>query len=340
MDGLDRPTSMSQVPERFNILSLSGGGYMGLYTAHILAHLEARSGRPLRESFDLIAGTSIGGILGIAVALGVPMARVAVHFEQSGPRIFSNRGAPRHFGHEMMDALRFVARAKYDNTELLKTITRICPEDLTMSKIPRRFLAPAVNLTLGQPHTFRTPHIPGHDKDNDLLVTDVALATSAAPTLFPLVEIDGHHFSDGGTYANAPDQIALHEAEILLGVPSDRINMLSIGTTTASYSFPPPAHSSFGIREWMQDRRMIRMMLATQQQHVLTIMSQRLQERYLRIDADQGRFAPILGLDIASEAARDALYRLAQGSIDQMQGCGAVDRFLGHDAVVAQHALE
>lgn len=57
----------------FRILALAGGGYLGLYTATVLAALEERCGVPLGQRFDLIAGTSVGGILAVALAYEVPM---------------------------------------------------------------------------------------------------------------------------------------------------------------------------------------------------------------------------------------------------------------------------
>ena len=57
----------------FRILSLAGGGYLGLFTASMLARIEERVGAPLGRSFDLIAGTSVGGILAIGLAYEVPM---------------------------------------------------------------------------------------------------------------------------------------------------------------------------------------------------------------------------------------------------------------------------
>jgi hypothetical protein len=60
----------------FRILALSAGGYHGLFTAPILEEVERRGGGPLRDRFDLISGTSIGGVIALAVAAGVPMSRV------------------------------------------------------------------------------------------------------------------------------------------------------------------------------------------------------------------------------------------------------------------------
>ena len=78
----------------FRILALAGGGYLGLYTATVLAELEARAGEPLGRRFDLIAGTSVGGILAIALAYEIPMATIQQIFLDKGTRIFSARGLP------------------------------------------------------------------------------------------------------------------------------------------------------------------------------------------------------------------------------------------------------
>ena len=72
---------------RFNILSLPGGGYRGLYTARIMADFEEQFGKPIGQSFDLIAGTSIGGILALAAAYEVPMNTVVNLFQDHGKKI-------------------------------------------------------------------------------------------------------------------------------------------------------------------------------------------------------------------------------------------------------------
>ena len=75
--------------KRFRVLALSGGGYLGVYTAALLAALEDRAGEPLGRRFDLIAGTSVGGILAALVArqtsgrgqrVDVPMFETMVGF--------------------------------------------------------------------------------------------------------------------------------------------------------------------------------------------------------------------------------------------------------------------
>lgn len=101
---LDPPGAASNpaIPP-FQILCLSGGGYRGLYTATLLEELEKEAQNPLAEVFDLIAGTSIGGILAIGLAAGVPAATLRKAFEDHGGEIF-----PRFYkirGHNVFSRL-------------------------------------------------------------------------------------------------------------------------------------------------------------------------------------------------------------------------------------------
>ena len=75
----------------FNILALDGGGTRGIYSAQVLACIEQETGAPVREHFDLIAGTSTGSIIAGAAAVGIPMAGVVKLFEEESPRIFQRR---------------------------------------------------------------------------------------------------------------------------------------------------------------------------------------------------------------------------------------------------------
>jgi predicted acylesterase/phospholipase RssA len=75
-------------------LAIDGGGILGLIPAMVLAEIEARSGRSAGELFDLVAGTSTGGIIACAVAVGIPAQKVANLYRQRGREIFS-----RSWGH-------------------------------------------------------------------------------------------------------------------------------------------------------------------------------------------------------------------------------------------------
>jgi patatin-like phospholipase/acyl hydrolase len=73
---------------RFQILSLSGGGYRGLYTAAVLAAIEKHSKQPIGSFFEVIAGTSIGGIVALAAAFEVEMEKVVRFSKLKAPRSF------------------------------------------------------------------------------------------------------------------------------------------------------------------------------------------------------------------------------------------------------------
>ena len=61
--------------QQFHALALTGGGYRGLFSAQALASMEDTTRKPIGQSFDLICGTSIGGIVAIAAAFEIPMSK-------------------------------------------------------------------------------------------------------------------------------------------------------------------------------------------------------------------------------------------------------------------------
>lgn len=75
----------------FRILALSGGGYLGLYAASVLAALASHVGQPIGQRFDLVADTSVGGILAVVVAMERPMSDVVRFFRDQGAEVFSPR---------------------------------------------------------------------------------------------------------------------------------------------------------------------------------------------------------------------------------------------------------
>ena len=107
----------------FRILALSGGGFLGLYTAALLAALETRSGEPIGRRFDLIAGTSVGAILAAAVALEVPLREIVELFQQHGAEVFSPRAMPSGALGRLLDLTRSVLGPKYSGQVLREALT-------------------------------------------------------------------------------------------------------------------------------------------------------------------------------------------------------------------------
>lgn len=76
------------------MLTLSGGGYLGLFTATVLTELENSIQRPIAQSFNLLSGTSIGGIIALGLAAGKSASDIKAAFEANGAEIFGNRPRP------------------------------------------------------------------------------------------------------------------------------------------------------------------------------------------------------------------------------------------------------
>jgi patatin-like phospholipase/acyl hydrolase len=219
---------------RFRILSIDGGGIKGVFPAAFLAHIEGTlGGAPISDFFDLIAGTSTGGIIALALGLGLRAGEVLGFYERYGPAIFPRRSP-----------LWVLGPAKYKSEPL-----RLALEETFGSKrlgdSSRRLLIPSFNATTGKIHICKTAHHPRLQVDFKVPAVGVALATSAAPFYFPPHRSgDDVVLIDGGIWANNPVGLAVTEAISMLGVSGTDLDVLSIGCTST-----PPGFTQTG-RGW------------------------------------------------------------------------------------------
>lgn len=297
----------------FRILALSGGGYLGLYAAVVLAELEARVGEPLGRRFDLIAGTSVGGLLSMALAFEVPMAELVKLFLERGEEVFSSRRLPTGAVTRLLDLSRSVMGPKYTGEALRKELTRHFGQR-TLGDALHAVVVPAVDVTRSVTKVFKTPHAQASLGDAGLSAVDVTLATCAAPAFFPCVKVGDKLYADGGLFAVAPDQVALHEAELFMGAKPSKVRMLSVGTATMGYQPTEKPEADVGAVGWLTDGRLILTMISVQQQHVQAIMEDRLADRYMRLDAPWPAQAG-LGIDIATKQAAQTLTALGQQTL-------------------------
>ena len=307
------PLPLLATDRPLRVLSLAGGGFLGLYTAVVLEALEARAGEPLARRFDLLAGTSIGGLLGLALAYEIPMARLVRLFTEHGSAVFSSRALPSGALSRLLDLSRSVLGPKYSG-EALREALQAEIGDKRLADALHPVVVPAVDVGLCQTKVFKTPHAPASRGDGDLRAVDVAMAACAAPAYFPSVRIGRHIYADGGLFAVAPDQVALHELEHFMGVDPGRVSMLSIGTATAHYRPAEGVRDDTGAVGWLSDGRLVLTLIAVQQQHVQAMMEDRLGDRYLRLDADWPPDAG-LGIDVATRQAVDTLSALARKTL-------------------------
>ncbi|HEX6018045.1 MAG TPA: CBASS cGAMP-activated phospholipase [Burkholderiaceae bacterium] len=297
----------------FRILAVSGGGFLGLYAAGVLAQLEAQAGEPLARRFDLIAGTSVGAVIASSLACEVPMSELVDLFRLHGAEVFSPRELPSGPVSRLLDLSRSVLGPKYSGNAL-RTVLESRIGRRTMAETLHPLVLPAVNVTRCVSKVFKSPHARGSRGDERIRLIDATLASCAAPGYFPSVAIGGELYADGGLYAVAPDQVALHEAQHFMGVEVERVRMVSIGTATVGYQPEGGVDDDAGAVGWLSGGRLILTLIAVQQQHVLAMMEDRLGARYLRLDAPWPRDAS-LGVDVATPQAAEKLLALAEQTL-------------------------
>ena len=275
-----RETSPGQA---FRILCLDGGGIRGVFTAAVLAKWEGMTGLSAAKHFDLIAGTSTGGILAIGLGLGLQAQQMVKFYSEHGPVIFPMM----NFGQRARRWFRRIWRLKFD-ASILEEKLRLAygQPDRKLKDSPQRLLITSYNTTSDDLRVYRTSHHPSVSGHDHLSVITVARATSAAPSYFKAASVDDpttpHEAVDGGVWANCPALVALSEAVGVLGIPLDRIDMLSVGTTGAPSIVGAPKVMT-GLLGWA--KRAPDLMMKAQMQASLSQVQQLLGEnRFVRVD--------------------------------------------------------
>ena len=173
------PTN-EEFPFVFKALSIDGGGIRGVIPAVVLDHIETATGKPMSELFDLMVGTSTGGI--IAVALAAPAAPrysaadVLALYKDHGREIFH-----RSFWQGVVS----VAGAfdeRYDAAPLERLLKRYLG-DSTLADCLITTVVPSYDIERREPYFFKSERA-RLSKDRNHYLRDAARATSAAPTYF------------------------------------------------------------------------------------------------------------------------------------------------------------
>jgi hypothetical protein len=199
------------------ILSIDGGGIRGVAPALVLAQIESITRKPIAELFDLIAGTSTGGILALGLVKpggdGRPehsAADLVSLYEQEGRRIFHRSVLWRALSLDNMAGQKYeaggiqsVLEKYFGGTRLREALTEVI---ITSYETERRI-----------PFFFKSRN--ARSKEGyDFPMTEVARATSAAPTYFEPIKLpsgtpnDYYSLIDGGVFANNPAMCAYVEA--------------------------------------------------------------------------------------------------------------------------------
>lgn len=240
-DGVDNKT-------RF-VLSIDGGGIRGIIPAMVIAHLERQTRKPACELFDLIVGTSTGGILALGLSLqdeaGQPLLaakRMVALYERHGAEIFEQ---------SLWRKLRTVGgifEEAYSH-KALEAVLKHYFGDRTLSECGIPAMVTSYDI-----QNRRTVFMKSWHADHaSLLCSDAARATSAAPTYFEPANLqwaeESRTLIDGGVYMNSPAVSAYAEARKLF--PNEPIAMLSLGTGELTRPIPYEEARTWGSALWV-----------------------------------------------------------------------------------------
>jgi patatin-like phospholipase/acyl hydrolase len=191
--------------------------------------LEA-AGQSIVGHFDLVSGTSTGGIVALGLGAGKSATEVRDLYLHRGRDIFPPAWdnvlgrAWKWFRNTILN----VALYRYSRKALERVLRQFLTDKILGESLVR-LVIPAFDGRFSEVFVFKTRHHPDYIQDWRKSMLDVALATSAAPTIYRPLESGDYRLIDGGVWANNPTMLAVIEAMITYDVPLERIKVLSIG---------------------------------------------------------------------------------------------------------------
>lgn len=255
--------------EPYRVLCLDGGGMRGVYQATYLQTFASRlrSGAAgeadVGKCFNLIAGTSTGGLVACALAAGVPLERVRSLYETAGPKIFPGQRL-RTIPH-LSKLVRAAGYGSRDGENALRASLEDVFGAMTFADVfDRRGIAlaiPTIDMARHMPVVFKTRHLArSNGRDDTRTLVDACMATTAAPILRALAAVtepgSGARavYTDGGLWANNPGVLGAIEAVEVLTErnEADRpIHLFMLGSLPAQGGEEIPDRKRYrGARGW------------------------------------------------------------------------------------------
>ncbi len=233
-----------------SILSIDGGGIRGIIPATFLIEFEKRTGKPICELFDLIAGTSTGGILAAMLTLPDRFGKPKYSAKQVRSAYFEHGGTIFHRSRlRSITTLGGLTGPKYSASgldEMLEQYLGGARLHTTLTEI----LVTAYDMASSTPWFFKTSFA----KDNrtpvgDPLLTQVVRATAAAPTYFSPLTLEDHCMIDGGIFASNPALCAYAQARNMHPQEKEFL-IVSLGTGLQNHNQPCSEVNNWGIANW------------------------------------------------------------------------------------------
>ena len=230
------------------ILAIDGGGIRGIIPAVLLREFEKRLGQQLWQTFDLIAGTSTGGIIELGIGTncnqGKPYAAgdLVDLYVQNGPAIFKK---------SFLTPERELVLPKYSPDSLEAALAKFFQNtEFQSARTP--LLISSYDLQSQLPFFFKSHRIAA-DPGYNWKVRDIARATSAAPTYFPPLHLASgakdYALVDGGVFVNNPSMAAYAEARTLYR-DATQFKIVSVGTGDRQDQITYASAAEWGLLGW------------------------------------------------------------------------------------------
>ncbi|WP_322517169.1 CBASS cGAMP-activated phospholipase [Rhodopseudomonas palustris] len=236
----------------FRILSIDGGGIRGILPAEMLSLIERRylDGRCVGDYFDLITGTSTGGIIGLGLSIGKTAKAILDLYKIHGPCIFP----PARFNifnvRKVWRLIQGAQHHRYDSAKLEEPLRDIFGSS-KIGDASRRLCIPSFD-GFTEVNVFKTPHHRDYKMDWKEDMVTVAMATAAAPTYFPVYKNGERMFADGGVWANNPVMIGLVDALVCHQIQRRQVHILSLGTGDTEIRFSEGQILHGGLWDWAE----------------------------------------------------------------------------------------
>lgn len=316
---------------RFKILTIDGGGIKGLYSAELLAKFEEVFGCVVSDCFDMLCGTSTGGIIALAASLKIPMSDVVSFYQKNGPLIFNEKAKHVLGGHRYLRFKQIALGGKYSAKPLRSALESVFG-NRKIAESNNFLCIPAYNTLTANPRVFKKD-FDNYTEDDRKSYVDVALATSAAPTYLPVMEIEDDQFVDGGLWANNPILVAF--TEYLYKFAQDkRFDGLEILSISSCQKNKGEKHRKLNraFRNWADTlfdaysigQSKSTMFLLSQLQRNLTFPFDFHRIENIPLSPEQDN---IIDMDNASEASMRLLMRIADNTAIQKKMCPEIAHY-------------
>ncbi|XP_004310193.1 PREDICTED: patatin-like protein 2 [Fragaria vesca subsp. vesca] len=356
---MERTSSFAMQPPTFGnlitVLSIDGGGIRGIIPGTILAFLESElqmldgENARLADYFDVISGTSTGGL--VTAMLTAPNENNRPLFAAKDIKDFYLTHSPKIFPQKSgwlfpraRKIIKALAGPKYDG-KYLHGLVREKLGDKKLNQTLTNVVIPAFDIKNLQPAIFSSFEVK-NKPTFDALLSDICIATSAAPTYLPAHffktnglkgEVREFHLIDGGLAANNPTLVAIGEVtkEIIKGSsdffpikPMDygRFLVISLGTGSSKAELKYNAHvaSKWGVLNWLTSGGSTPLIDAFSQAsadmvdlHLSAVFKALHSEKnYLRIQ-DDTLSGDVSSVDIATQKNLDRLLKVGNGLLKQ-----------------------